>query len=87
MAPHVQLDLVPEAMHVGSRGIDQEIRLGPDFRKERMFLGEGIGQQKPLTREGVGPARFPEAAMKRRRLRIEIKDFNGEGWVGLAKQV
>jgi hypothetical protein len=43
MAPHVQLDLVPEAMHVGSRGIDQEIRLGPDFRKERMFLGEGIG--------------------------------------------
>ena len=52
-----------------------------------MFLGEGIGQQKPLAREGVGPARFPEAAMKRRRLRIQIKDFNGEGWVGLAKKV
>jgi hypothetical protein len=44
MAPHVQLDLVPKAMHVGSSGVDQEICLGSDFRKERMFLGEGIGQ-------------------------------------------
>jgi hypothetical protein len=83
----MQLDLIPKAMHVGSRGIDQEICLGPDFRKERMFLGEGVGQQKPLAREGVGPARFSEAAMKRRRLRIQIKDFNGEGGVGLAKKV
>ena len=77
MATHVQLDLVPKAMHVGSRGIDQEVGLGTDIGEERMLLGQGIGQQKPLAREGVGSARFSEAAMQRRRLRIEIENFNG----------
>jgi hypothetical protein len=83
----MQLDLIPKAMHVGSRGIDQEICLGSDIGKERIFPSQSIGEQKPLAREGVGPARFSEAAMKRRCLRIQIKDFNGEGWMGLAKKV
>ena len=54
MATHVQLDLVPKAMHVGSRGIDQEVGLGTDIGEERMLLGQGIGQQEPLARQGWG---------------------------------
>jgi hypothetical protein len=77
MAPHVQLDLVPKAMHVGSRGVDQEVRLSPDVGEQRMFPGQGIGQKKSLAREGVGPARLPEAAMERGRFRIKIENFKG----------
>jgi hypothetical protein len=83
---HVALNLIAEAMHVRTRGIDEQIGPGSEVFKQFVLPGEGVGEEQALGCQGVGTAGFPEAAMERGRFRVEVDDLNLEAGVRFAQQ-